>query len=948
MAAAEAGIRGAVSLYTQGTTKLGAGDASGQADVDAATATLQQTCGPLGFASNEECVANYGLTLPPLPAAPPGQPADPLAAAEAGIRAAADLYTRGATKLGAGDASGQADVDTATATLQQTCSPLGFASNEECVANYGLTLPPLPAAPTQEELVAQINAAYASYTDAIAQANAGNYAAGKAAADAAVAQITAACAGLGQKTIVDCIQQELPTFPGEPSAAGGTATAAGPATNALGALVQEYNRHIADFKQYGEANSDARLKLPFILQQIADTCAGLGTLDTDQCLAGQGYPPLELLPPLAAASSTPPTDAERTAQVDKAQRALADYFDAIAGVGTGYDAALEKATAARQALTDACGALGETNVNHCVGQELPEFPAPDGGANGGVGQDDTIARVAELRQLRDDYEAGNAALVALIKAGRQIDEDRASQNKLATAINVIASICNTIAGSEVINAASPLSALNDCLNTQGLAALSPSYQAALPKVPPKILANLKMMVDDYNAYTQSTAPFDKDRAIQAISDYCAGNGLGDLDTCLNIAGLALADQTVTPTTKEQLPDGTALANAAPLLDSAKGGDAGGQTRAPAGGATTTTTTTTVTTLTAGPAPKTDAEAQGNLPKVILPVTTQPGRTIDPKTVTFMPPKSQPSGKGADGQAGGAPVASFSLNASITPDGGFIFQLGGQVVISNPEQERGRLFDPKKKDRIGYEKLADDRVRETVTRSNGTRVVTIRGSSGEVDQRQVLRPGGRSFTLAAGATGGLGKHDAGRWRDPGDELPPLRLTIPARDYVLDADDADEGDLAFFLVQPPVERVQRIYTIDEVKHSARVRDSVRRLEIGALTFDTGKATVGDDQIRSLKKLADAMLELLDRDPAETFLIEGHTDAVGDELSNLALSDARANTIARILSEYFDIPPENLATQGYGETFLKVRTDAAERLNRRVTVRRITPLITVASAD
>jgi outer membrane protein OmpA-like peptidoglycan-associated protein len=236
----------------------------------------------------------------------------------------------------------------------------------------------------------------------------------------------------------------------------------------------------------------------------------------------------------------------------------------------------------------------------------------------------------------------------------------------------------------------------------------------------------------------------------------------------------------------------------------------------------------------------------------------------------------------------------------------------------------------------------------VTRVDGTRVITIRGTNGEVDQRQVVKPTGKSFTLAAGTMEGPGNKASGRWRDPGDDRLALRLTIPARDYVLDADDADEGDLAFFLVQPPVERVKRIYTIDEVKHSARILDSVRRLEIGGLTFDSGKATVGDDQIRSLKKLADAMLDLLDGDPAETFLIEGHTDAVGDELSNLALSDTRAKAIARILTEYFDIPPENLATQGHGESFLKVRTDEAERLNRRVTVRRITSLITLANGD
>jgi len=91
---------------------------------------------------------------------------------------------------------------------------------------------------------------------------------------------------------------------------------------------------------------------------------------------------------------------------------------------------------------------------------------------------------------------------------------------------------------------------------------------------------------------------------------------------------------------------------------------------------------------------------------------------------------------------------------------------------------------------------------------------------------------------------------------------------------------------------------------------------------------------------------MLDLLERNPAETFLIEGHTDAVGSETANLVLSDSRAATVARILTDFYGIPPENLATQGYGERFLKVKTQDAERLNRRVTIKRITPLITVAS--
>ena len=39
---------------------------------------------------------------------------------------------------------------------------------------------------------------------------------------------------------------------------------------------------------------------------------------------------------------------------------------------------------------------------------------------------------------------------------------------------------------------------------------------------------------------------------------------------------------------------------------------------------------------------------------------------------------------------------------------------------------------------------------------------------------------------------------------------------------------------------------------------------------------------------------------------------------------------------------MPSENLVTQGYGEEFLKEPTDGPSRVNRRVAVRRITPLI------
>ncbi len=273
----------------------------------------------------------------------------------------------------------------------------------------------------------------------------------------------------------------------------------------------------------------------------------------------------------------------------------------------------------------------------------------------------------------------------------------------------------------------------------------------------------------------------------------------------------------------------------------------------------------------------------------------------------------------------------------------ILQIGTQLVVNSIGADTDRFYNPQT-DEIYYENLANGRVREVITRPDGTQIVTVRNRNGDVLRRSRITPDGQEYVLAYFDDRYGNQLDT--WYDPGRDLPPLRLNIPVRDYVLDARYADERELEVFFAQPPVEQVARIYSIDEVKRSARLRDSVRKLEVGNLTFDTGAATIARDQVRALSGVANAMLALLQRNPNETFLIEGHTDAVGSDISNLRLSDNRAATVARVLTDFYGVPPENLATQGYGERYLKIRTEAAERENRRVTIRRITPLITVAS--
>ncbi len=136
--------------------------------------------------------------------------------------------------------------------------------------------------------------------------------------------------------------------------------------------------------------------------------------------------------------------------------------------------------------------------------------------------------------------------------------------------------------------------------------------------------------------------------------------------------------------------------------------------------------------------------------------------------------------------------------------------------------------------------------------------------------------------------------------------------------------------------------RTFSLRQIREIEQVRNLVPAIELDTVTFATGSAALPAAQARSLVRLGILIEEMLFENPREIFLIEGHTDAVGSESYNLALSDRRAESVALALTEAFHIQPENLIVQGYGESFPKVQTQETEVRNRRATVRRITPLL------
>ena len=172
-------------------------------------------------------------------------------------------------------------------------------------------------------------------------------------------------------------------------------------------------------------------------------------------------------------------------------------------------------------------------------------------------------------------------------------------------------------------------------------------------------------------------------------------------------------------------------------------------------------------------------------------------------------------------------------------------------------------------------------------------------------------------------------------------PPVHA-LPRRQYIVDYRGASDDDLYVALSAPPVERLERTYSLEEIRFSEPLRARVRRIDLDTINFEFGSFEVTPDQYPQLERMARAIGRVLEANPAEVFLIEGHTDAVGTVEDNLSLSDRRAEAVMRILTGHFNIPIENLVTQGYGKQFLKVPTSGPNRSNRRVAMRRITPLL------
>jgi outer membrane protein OmpA-like peptidoglycan-associated protein len=102
---------------------------------------------------------------------------------------------------------------------------------------------------------------------------------------------------------------------------------------------------------------------------------------------------------------------------------------------------------------------------------------------------------------------------------------------------------------------------------------------------------------------------------------------------------------------------------------------------------------------------------------------------------------------------------------------------------------------------------------------------------------------------------------------------------------------------------------------------------------ITFDYNSAEISAKSLASVQALGKALSSADLK--GSTFIVAGHTDAAGSEGYNQDLSERRADSIKRYLTDKYGIAGADLVTVGYGESKLKDPGQPLAEANRRVQV-------------
>jgi outer membrane protein OmpA-like peptidoglycan-associated protein len=135
-----------------------------------------------------------------------------------------------------------------------------------------------------------------------------------------------------------------------------------------------------------------------------------------------------------------------------------------------------------------------------------------------------------------------------------------------------------------------------------------------------------------------------------------------------------------------------------------------------------------------------------------------------------------------------------------------------------------------------------------------------------------------------------------------------------------------------VQTLRNRKTRSLSMGEREEIAEISSTKPNIDLD-IQFDYNSANISASSMPSVQSLGKALSNANLR--GSTFVVAGHTDAIGGEAYNQDLSERRADAIKRYLTEKYGIAGTDLVTVGYGKDKPKDPNAPMDPINRRVQV-------------
>src|SRR6266481_1594032 len=129
-----------------------------------------------------------------------------------------------------------------------------------------------------------------------------------------------------------------------------------------------------------------------------------------------------------------------------------------------------------------------------------------------------------------------------------------------------------------------------------------------------------------------------------------------------------------------------------------------------------------------------------------------------------------------------------------------------------------------------------------------------------------------------------------------------------------------------------RKTRSLSLGEREEIAEIASTKPKIDL-EIHFDYNSADISKGSTQAVQELGKALSDASLK--GSTFVVAGHTDAIGGEAYNQDLSERRADTIKRYLTGKYGITGANLVTVGYGKTKPKDPNAPLDPVNRRVQV-------------